>query len=134
MTVKEQMGYAIECDFPECGTSTQDLGDYAFWGRIDDALDEWNDHDGCAGDLGYYCHEHTVWAENEDGDESRVPMLPTIENLFLLAERRIARKIDYATSNALYAHGNRVRDLASRQSARFARAGREVKIRMVLQS
>ncbi|MBB3158212.1 hypothetical protein FHS07_001908 [Microbacterium proteolyticum] len=31
MSVKEQMGYSLVCDFPECGTSTQDLGDYAFW-------------------------------------------------------------------------------------------------------
>ncbi|RKN67687.1 hypothetical protein D7252_08870 [Microbacterium sp. CGR2] len=132
MAVKERMGYAIECDFPDCGTSTQDLGDYAFWGSLEDAVQEWVDHDGYADDLGYYCHGHTVWNDSEEeGIEERVPMPYSIDTLFDLAERRIASKIDYLTRNALYNHGNRVRDLASRQAARYARASREVKIRMV---
>lgn len=124
MSVREQMGYALVCDFPGCGVETRDLGDYAFWGDIGAAVDEWSDHDGYSGELGDFCYEHTVWAavdEDEDADEKRVPMEYSIENLFVLAERRIAERIESATRRALQRHGDRCRDMAGRQGKRRLR-------------
>lgn len=125
MSIKEQTGYAVECDFPDCDVKTQDLGEYAFWGDFGTALDEWIDHDGYAGDLGQYCFEHTVWVEDEEeGIDERRPMPHTIDSLFLLAERRIAAKISFYERAALYNLGTRVRHLADRQSSRIAGAQR----------
>ncbi|MBQ9917855.1 MAG: hypothetical protein IJO71_11740 [Microbacterium sp.] len=127
MSVKEQMGYALVCDFPGCGTSTSDLGDYAFWGDIGAAVDEWNDAQGYSGDLGHYCYEHTVWSATDEDDEidERVPMLYTIENLFVLAERRIADRIASSERLALMRHGDRCREMEGRQGARRRRIERE---------
>lgn len=98
----EQMGYALRCDFPECNVDTMALGDYAFWADLSTAEDEWRDHEGIVTDDGRtFCYEHVVWAEDEDGDEVRAPMEPTLANLVLLANRRVLRKIEWAEQEAL---------------------------------
>lgn len=123
MSVREQMGYALRCDFPGCGVETGDLGDYAFWGSIADAVDEWVDHDGISDENGTYCAEHTTWSEpDENGDDERIGMQPTLANLFVLAERRIAATIERRTYWALQRHGDRVRRAAHEADVRHRRA------------
>lgn len=128
MSVKEQMGYAIVCDFPGCGTETGDLGDYAFWGDVGAAVDEWSNADGYSGDLGDYCEEHTVWVscEGDDGIEERAPMLPTLANLFALADRRAARRIELAERRALMRLGDLGRKFAGDAAARDRAARRHL--------
>ncbi|ONI62656.1 hypothetical protein CSIV_14370 [Microbacterium sp. CSI-V] len=129
MSVKEQMGYALVCDFPGCGTSTSDLGDYAFWGDISAAVDEWNDAQGYSGDLGDYCYEHTVWSamDEDDEDDERVPMLYTIENLLVLAERRIRERIDVSTRYAMLRHERRCEAMRMRDTSRARRVERPLR-------
>ena len=99
MSVKEQMGYALECDFPGCDVKTQDLGDYAFWSDLSHAIDEWVDSDGFYDDkLGAYCHHHVEW--DEEADE-RVPMQDTIETRIRFANQRILRHIERLERQAL---------------------------------
>lgn len=99
MSVREQMGYALQCDFPGCDVETQDLGDYAFWSDLSHAIDEWVDSDGFYDEkLGAYCHTHTVW--DEDGDE-RAPMQDTIETRVWFANQRIRVRIDQLEREAL---------------------------------
>ena len=103
MSVKQQMGYSIACDFPGCEVQTRDLGDY--------------------------CHEHTVWSdeEDEDSDGERVPMRHTIANLFALAERRVRERIDVCTRSALLRHERRCADMASRDANRRSYAERSLR-------
>lgn len=119
MSVKEQMGYALVCDFPGCGLETGDLGEYGFWGSLADAIEEWCDADGISDEAGTFCSTHTVWVEvGEDGDEERVGMPYTIENLFRLADRRVAEVIDREARFALMRHGDRCRAAEGRQAQR----------------
>ncbi|MFG6277954.1 hypothetical protein [Microbacterium sp. 5K110] len=129
MSVKEQMGYALACDFPGCSVQTRDLGDYGFWGDIGSAVDEWTDHDGYSGDLGDFCYEHTVWSDEEDeeSDGERVPMQHTLENLFALAERRVRERIDVCTRSALLRHERRCADMAQRDANRRSYAERSLR-------
>ena len=121
MSVKEQMGYALVCDFPGCGTETGDVGEYAFWGDLGDAIEEWRDADGVSDESGTFCAEHTVWSEpDEHGDDERVGMPYTIENLFVLAERHVAEVIERATRNALIRQGDLSRRMESNNARRMS--------------
>lgn len=119
MSVVQQMGYALHCDFPGCDTQTRDLGDYSFWGDLEAAREEWTDAEGVlTDDGGAYCYTHTVWEhddDDDDWDDERVPMPYTVENLFRLADRRIADVIERATWQALMRQGDRERTLAAHQ-------------------
>lgn len=121
MAVLERTGYGIQCDFPGCGLTTADIGDYSFWGDLGTAIDEWQDHDGVYTDDGRaFCGDHVVWGEDEDGDVERIPMEPTLANLILLANRRVLEKILRAEREALQRLDRRCREMSHRIDVRAA--------------
>lgn len=128
MGVRESIGYALECDFPGCGRDTEGVnGEYGSCGDLDTAVDEWRDHEGYHGDEGTYCAEHTLFDEDEYSEHHGIrPMLPTIDNLFVLAERRIAERIRLSALTASCRVDNRVRSLELRDAS----FERRVRVRM----
>lgn len=58
MTARPIPCYEIVCDEPECGKKTQDISDFAGWGDIDVAEDEWENADGQTIGERHYCWEH----------------------------------------------------------------------------
>lgn len=111
MSVIESMGYALRCDFPGCDVKTGDIGEYSFWGDVSDAREEWDSADGYTGPEGDYCPGHTIWTGDDDeNDPERRPLLWSLDALFLLAERRIADRIDFLTRIALYRVDRRCED------------------------
>ncbi|AWN03245.1 hypothetical protein PBI_APPA_64 [Microbacterium phage Appa] len=98
MGVHESIGYRLVCDFPGCEFDTESMNDeYSSWTDRGYAIDEWREGDGYVGPEGVFCPTHTIWVEDEDGDrDSIAPMPYTIDSLFVLAERRIAERIENA--------------------------------------
>jgi len=129
VSVKQQMGYALQCDFPDCDVETRDLGDYAFWGDIDSAIDEWRDHDGFYDDeRGAYCFQHVTW--DEDGEKH--PMQDTLEVRFMLARRRIEDRIDASARRARIELDRRCRRMEQRADARWRQgAARFLPLKMI---
>lgn len=104
--------YHVRCDFPGCRASTGSLGEYGAYGSPGEAEEDWREMEGYVGPLGAYCPEHTIYDPDEDGDDddsSYRPMLPTLDNMFVLAERRIADRIERSARRALDEHARRIR-------------------------
>lgn len=117
MAIVESMGYGLRCDFPGCDTSTGDLGDYAFWGDVSHAIDEWVDSDGLHDKtLGTYCSEHVIWDEETDG---WAPMQDTIETRIRFANQRIQQRIDRFERQALRRVDQRCEDMKRMAEARW---------------
>lgn len=80
MSVKPVTFYRVECDEPDCGRVTQDLGEYAAWGNASDALDQWRDWGGVKTPAGLtYCEEHArgkVCDEDNDHDTADLAETP----------------------------------------------------------
>lgn len=119
MGVHESIGYRLVCDFPGCEFDTESMnGEYGSWGDRWYAIDEWRGGDGYFGDEGAFCPTHTIWVEDEDGDrDSIAPMPYTIDSLFVLAERRIAERIENAARLARVRHDQRVRSWELRDAS-----------------
>lgn len=99
--IVQQMGYAIQCDYPGCDANTQDLGEYAFWGTLGDAIEEWQSSDWYYGEGDRAaCGEHIIWNPDDDGDEVIIPLEPGLEAEFFLANRRTQRRIDASVQRA----------------------------------
>lgn len=111
MSVLESVGYMLHCDFPGCGFETRDISDeFSSWTDLDYAIEEWRDADGYHGSDGTYCRTHTIWVEDEDGDRDEIAPMPyTIASLFVLAERRLAERIENAARLARVRHDQRIR-------------------------
>lgn len=116
MGVHESIGYRLVCDFPGCDFATEDMnGEYSSWTDRGYAIDEWREGDGYVGDDGVRCPTHTIWVEDEDGDrDSIAPMPYTIDSLFVLAERRIADRIENAARLARVRLDQRCREWEQR--------------------
>ncbi|WNM65467.1 hypothetical protein SEA_PHONEGINGI_65 [Microbacterium phage Phonegingi] len=119
MGVHESIGYRLVCDFPGCEFDTESMNDeYSSWTDRGDAIDEWREGDGYVGPEGVFCPTHTIWVEDEDGDrDSIAPMPYTIDSLFVLAERRIADRIENAARLARVRHDQRVRSWELRDAS-----------------
>lgn len=117
MGVHQSIGYMLRCDFPGCDFATEDMNtEYSSWTDRGYAIDEWREGDGYVGDEGVFCPTHTTWAdEDEDGDrEGIVPMPYSIDSLFVLAERRIADRIENAARIARVRLDQRCREWEQR--------------------
>lgn len=129
MGVHESIGYRLRCDFPGCEFDTESMNDeYSSWTDRSYAIDEWREGDGYVGPEGVFCPTHTIWAdEDDDGDrEGIVPMPYTIDSLFVLAERRIADRIENAARIARVRLDSRCRSLHLRDES----FKRRVRVRM----
>lgn len=111
MGVHESIGYRLVCDWPGCGFDTESMNDeYSSWTDRGYAIDEWREGDGYHGPEGTYCPTHTIWTTDEfDERVEIVPMPYTIDSLFVLAERRIADRIERSARRALDEHARRIR-------------------------
>lgn len=86
MSVQTTLGYSIRCDFPGCGITTGDIGEYGAYNTLEDAIDDWVDaSDGVFTEQGATCSEHSTWT----GDGERVSMPPTLDSMFAVATARV---------------------------------------------
>lgn len=97
MSIKSAPFYTIVCDYPGCGTDTGDLGEYAAWSDLSQAVEEWESSDCLVVENGpddkrFYCREHTIWNPDEDDDCAMVPLPEGYEGEFILLERRLRLK------------------------------------------
>lgn len=123
MGVIESIGFALRCDFPGCSVATEDIGDYSSWAALSSAAEEWRDCGGYLGPEGSYCSTHTIATEDDDTDPGLAPLLYSLDALFLLAERRIAARIEHSARLARYRHERRCDEWA-RRDARAERNSR----------
>lgn len=124
MSVQQTDSYLIICDFPDCSVDTGTLGEYGAYGSIGEAEEDWHEHEAYVGPLGTYCPTHTIFDpdsdEEQDGWPYR-PMLPTIENLFVIAESRIRTRIERAELEARARLNERIRALERRDASLYRR-------------
>jgi len=119
MSIHESVGYSLHCDFPGCDFETRDISDeFSSWTDIDYAIEEWREADGYHGDEGSYCRTHTLYEADEDGERDSVrPMPYTMDSLFLLAERRIAARINNLADIASFQVDRRCSDWQRREES-----------------
>lgn len=128
MSVQQTDSYLIICDFPDCTVDTGTLGEYGAYGSAGEAEEDWHEHEAYVGPLGTYCPTHTIVDPDPDPDSDEDqegwpyrPMIPTIENLFVLADSRIRTRIERAELEARARLNERVRAWERRDASLYRR-------------
>jgi hypothetical protein len=99
MSAKSRLYYSIECDFPGCGASAQEGGDYSAWADLDTAVDEAREADWISDERGDYCILHTVYDEEL---EATRPMTAELTDAMVAMMDSITGRVESAASTAAW--------------------------------